>query len=112
MCVYYSHTHYSIWAAYLIECTIFYTYRDRFRTTVNVLGDSFGARIVERLSRKQLASRVAIYDGAIGGSNDTTLHSSGNSSGSKSASNSNGNDEEMELHETHTSTPQHNTTKL
>ena len=97
-------------------CTTCY-YRDRFRTTVNVLGDSFGARIVERLSRKQLASLVIIHNGgAIDGSDDNTLHSSGNGSSNKSANNSfkgaGDDDEEMELQETHTSTPQHNTTKL
>jgi Na+/H+-dicarboxylate symporter len=28
--------------------------RDRFRTTLNVMGDAFGAGIVQHLSRKQL----------------------------------------------------------
>ena len=32
----------------------FYMYRDRFRTVVNVWGDSLGAAIVEHLSRKEL----------------------------------------------------------
>ena len=32
----------------------FYCHRDRFRTAVNVLGDSYGAGIVEHLSRHDL----------------------------------------------------------
>ena len=32
----------------------FYIYSDRFRTAVNVWGDSLGAAIVEHLSRKDL----------------------------------------------------------
>lgn len=32
----------------------FLYFRDRFRTAVNVLGDSFGAGIVEHLSQKEL----------------------------------------------------------
>ena len=86
-------------------------YRDRFRTTVNVLGDSFGTRIVEQLSRKRLASQAVIHNGAIDDGNDTVLRSSG-----KSASNSfkggDDNGEGMELHETHASSSPHNMTKL
>lgn len=100
---------------------LFYGYRDRFRTTVNVLGDSFGARIVERLSRKQLASQVVSHGEALnGGSDDIALYSAGSShdsNGNKCASNSltgvNDSDEEiMELHNTNASTPLHDTTKL
>ena len=36
---------------YYIFCILF---RDRFRTTVNVLGDAFGAGIVYHYSKKQL----------------------------------------------------------
>ena len=37
--------------------TSFLTFRDRFRTTVNVLGDCFGVGIVQCYSRKQLGPR-------------------------------------------------------
>lgn len=37
-------------------------YRDRFRTTVNVLGDSFGVGIVQHYSRKQL-SKIPLTTG-------------------------------------------------
>jgi solute carrier family 1 (glial high affinity glutamate transporter), member 3 len=35
----------------------FYKKRDRFRTSINVWGDSVGAGIVDHLSRKELANR-------------------------------------------------------
>lgn len=40
-------------------------FRDRFRTAINVLGDSFGAGIVEHLSRNDLEEfdRLNIEDG-------------------------------------------------
>ena len=85
-----------------------FNFRDRFRTTVNVLGDSFGTRIVERLSRKQLASQVIIHNGSIDDNSDATLHSSGSASNSLKGDNG----EQVELHETHTSTLLHDTTKL
>lgn len=34
----------------------YYFFRDRFRTVVNVLGDSFGAAIVAHYSQKELAT--------------------------------------------------------
>lgn len=34
--------------------TRFFSYRDRFRTTINVLGDAFGAGIVHYRSKKEL----------------------------------------------------------
>lgn len=41
--------------------------RDRFRTTVNVLGDSIGAGVVEHLSRDDLRK----YDSCNGAVDDT-----------------------------------------
>ena len=38
----------------MITLIIFFSLRDRFRTTVNVLGDSIGAGVVEHLSRDDL----------------------------------------------------------
>lgn len=38
-----------------IQKYTFFISRDRFRTTINVLGDSIGAGIVEHLSRHDLA---------------------------------------------------------
>jgi len=37
----------------LVYCHVYYS--DRFRTAINVLGDSFGAGIVDHLSRNDLA---------------------------------------------------------
>ena len=47
----------SIFATHLSTClynVLIPNFRDRFRTTVNVLGDCFGVGIVQRYSRKQL----------------------------------------------------------
>lgn len=38
----------------MTKATLFLFLRDRFRTTVNVLGDSIGAGVVEHLSRDDL----------------------------------------------------------
>ena len=46
---------------------LLFSHRDRFRTTVNVLGDSIGAGVVEHLSRGDLRK----YDGCNGAVDDT-----------------------------------------
>lgn len=33
---------------------VLYFYRDRFRTTINVLGDSLGAGLIDHISRDEL----------------------------------------------------------
>lgn len=57
--------------AYLLSFTnaknSFCQHRDRFRTTVNVLGDSIGAGVVEHLSRDDLRK----YDNCNGAADDT-----------------------------------------
>ena len=35
-------------------CYLFYFYRDRFRTMINVWGDSIGAGVVAHLSKKEI----------------------------------------------------------
>ena len=87
--------------SYLLNCS------DRFRTTVNVLGDSFGTRIVEQLSRKRLASQAVMHNGAIDDSNDTILRSSGESPSNSFKGGDDNNAEGMELRETHTSSSPH-----
>ena len=56
-----------------LSCLIYYFiffYRDRFRTTVNVLGDSIGAGVVEHMSRDDLRK----YDcNGIGGDDRAPL---------------------------------------
>ena len=83
-------------------------FRDRFRTTVNVLGDSFGTRIVERLTSKQLASQVTGHDEVIDDAGDTTLHSFSSvvhaSNASKDANNDVDVEEITEVHKTGAST--------
>ena len=43
-----------------LSCVL--TFRDRFRTTVNVLGDTFGVGIVQHYSRKQLGPLPSTSD--------------------------------------------------
>ena len=38
---------------------------DRFRTTVNILGDAIGAGIIDDLSKKELAGKVEVLKGDI-----------------------------------------------
>ena len=38
----------------ITKCAFFHLYRDRIRTSINVLGDSYGAAIVYHLSKKEL----------------------------------------------------------
>ena len=40
--------------------------RDRFRTTVNVCGDCFGAVVVAYLSRNELQNSQLTYENAVG----------------------------------------------
>ena len=80
-----------------------------------MLGDSFGTKIVERLSRKQLASQVIGQNEAIDGSieMDAVLNSSSSDNHTSNASAAEGasdnNTGNIELQAAHTS---HNTTKL
>ena len=39
--------------------------RDRFKTTVNVCGDCFGAAVVAHLSRKELQNKEMIDENAV-----------------------------------------------
>ncbi|XP_065906161.1 excitatory amino acid transporter 1-like isoform X3 [Dysidea avara] len=74
---------------------------DRCRTTVNVLGDSFGTKIVERLSRGYLMSSSLATDN--GGLEDTQ------SSSPQVDTTGNNN---FELHKTEAVSPSHDSTKL
>ena len=84
-----------------ISCPSGLCYRDRCRTTVNVLGDSFGTKIVERLSRGYLMSSSLATDN--GGLEDTQ------SSSPQVDTTGNNN---FELHKTEAVSPSHDSTKL
>ncbi len=58
--------------------------RDRIRTAINVLGDSFGAGIIEQLSRDDLAAMddAGIGAGARGGADGDSDEMTSSSSGS------------------------------
>ena len=90
---------------HFIPCSCGVYYRDRCRTTVNVLGDSFGTRIVEQLSRGYLMSTSLATNN--GGLEDTQSSSQPNSSQVDTTANNN-----FELHKTKAVSPSHETTNL
>ena len=81
-------------------------YRDRCRNTANVLGDSFGTRIVERLSRGYLMS-TSLATSSNGG-----LVDSANSSQSGASQVDTTRNNDFELHKTKPESQSHDTTKL
>ena len=48
-----------------LNCMLMLLCRDRFRTAINVMGDSFGAGIVEHLSRNDLDEFDQLEDGEM-----------------------------------------------
>lgn len=50
------------------------TFRDRLRTTINVLGDSLGAGIVEHLSRHELEMQDAELSNSVIEENEKPYH--------------------------------------